>query len=135
MKLENVLKKFGDEKLEIKKFTVNADKKEEKEKSANNNMLFDFKDRITKYMLMPFQVFNEVFIPKGSGDDKTGDDKTGDDKTGDDSNDNESNKIMKKCNGKKNKRKCIKKAIKKTCRRKGNMRKICKRTLKRKLLH
>ena len=119
MKIENLLKKFGDEKLEIKKFTVNADEKEKKEKSANKNILFDFKDKLTKYMLMPFQVFNEVFIPKDSVDDKTGDD---------------SNEIMKKCNGKKNKRKCIKKAIRKTCRRKGNMRKMCKKTMKKKLL-
>ena len=127
MKLENVLKNFGDEKLEIKKFTVNADKKEKIEESANKKILFDFKDKLTKYMLMPFQVFNEVFIPKDSVDYKTGDDSN--------DNDRESNEIMKKCSRKKNKRKCIKKAIRKTCRRKGNMRKMCKKTMKKKLLN
>lgn len=122
MKLENVLKQFGDEKLEIKKFTVNADKKgqsEETIKKTPKGIFRDLKDKMAKYMFMPFQVFNEVFIPKDSVDDKTGDD---------------SNEIMKKCSGKKNKRKCIKKAIKNTCRRKGTMRKICKKTLKKKLL-
>ena len=40
------------------------------------------------------------------------------------------NEIINKCNGAKNKRKCIKKAIRKTCRNKGNSKKKCKRTLK-----
>lgn len=122
MKLENVLKNFGDEKLKIKKFTVNADKKgqsEETIKKPPKCIFRDLKDKMVKYMFMPFQVLNETFIPKESIDD----------------NDTESNEIMKKCSGKKNKRKCIKKAIKKTCRRKGTMRKICKKTLKKKLLN
>jgi len=127
MKLENVLKKFDDEKLEIKKFTVSADKTEKKDKRSNKNILVDFKDKITKYMLMPFQVLNEVFMPKKMD--------ISINSNNIESNDTEGDEIMQKCNGKKKKRKCIKKAIKKTCRRKGNMRKICKRTLKRKLLH
>lgn len=126
MKIENVLKKFGDEKLEIKQFTVNADKPKKTNKSSSKNILVDFKDKMTKYMFMPFQVFSEVFMPKNSMNESLGNESIGNNLDGDE--------IIKKCSGKKNKRKCIKKAIKKTCRRKGNMRKMCKRTLKKQLL-
>lgn len=136
MKIENVLKKFGDEKLEIKQFTVNADKPKKTNKSSSKNILVDFKDKMTKYMFMPFQVFSEVFMPKNSMNESLGNESIGNESIGHESigNNLDGDEIIKKCSGKKNKRKCIKKAIKKTCRRKGNMRKMCKRTLKKQLL-
>mgnify|MGYP003982632745 FL=1 len=132
MKLADITKNYGDEKVEIKKYMVDAGNKEENKeirKRGNNTKgnttvlsgIFDFKNKLTKYMFMPFEVLNEVLMPKSSSSIK------------DDSDIEKS--IMHRCSGKKNKRKCIKKAIRKTCRNKGNQRKKCKRTLKNKLLN
>ena len=136
MKLADITKNYGDEKIEIKKYIVDAGNNEENNeenkevrKRGNNTKsnktvlsgIFDFKNKLTKYMFMPFEVLNEVLMPKTGYAIK-------DDRSIEKS-------IMHKCSGQKNKRKCIKKAIRKTCRNKGNQRKKCKRTLKKKLLN
>ena len=137
MKVADIAKNFGDEKIEIKKYMVDAGNKEGNKEirkrgnskkinkeTANKTVLsgiFDFKNKLTKYMFMPFEVLNEVLMPTPESAIK-------------DDGDIEKS-IMHRCAGKKNKRKCIKKAIRKTCRNKGNERKKCKRTLKYKLLN
>lgn len=131
MKLGDITKNYGDEKIEIQKHMVDAgnksDNKSDNKKSKENSNtsalsgIFDLKNKITKYMFMPFEVLNEVLMPKSGSSIKDIDaiEKS----------------IIQKCSSKKNKRKCIKRAIRKTCRNKGNQKKKCKRTLKNKLLN
>jgi hypothetical protein len=137
MKIADITKNYGDEKIEIKRYMVDAGNKEENKelrKRGNNTKsnkengnktvlsgVFDFKNKLTKYMFMPFEVLNEVFMPKTDYAIK---DDVAIEKS-----------ITHRCSGQKNKRKCIKKAIRKTCRNKGTHRKKCKRTLKNKLLN
>ena len=127
MKLGDITKNYGDEKIEIQKHIVDAgnksDNKKSKEKSNTSALsgIFDLKNKITKYMFMPFEVLNEVLMPKSGSSIKD--------------TDAIEKSIIQKCSGKKNKRKCIKRAIRKTCRNKGNQKTKCKRTLKNKLLN